>query len=133
MKKLIIISFILGLIFSSCEKENLEQTNSKKLTLLKELEVSKVKLKKSPISVELNSKTGETSITSETDFLLSYRLFKEDKDVYILTSSMNPTKYLDKFVPRLFNEIPLETKYKLELDLFTINGVEKIEFKGKRK
>lgn len=128
MKKLIILSLFLGIILSSCKKETTEP-NKQNLSLTTEtLNVSKMKLMSNGITLltTLDNKTGEVSITPEkgekVTIYVSYKSYKETNCVFQPLSSMNPTKYLNKFVVMSFSTIPMDTRYKVEMNIKTSNG-----------
>lgn len=140
MKKLIILSLLFGFIFSSCKKENLE-LNRQNLQLTTETSnISKMKIFSNGITLvtSLDNKTGEVSITTdkgpETTVYVSYTSFKEENCIFKQISSMNMAKYRNKFVIVAFSTIPVDARYKVELNIKTSNGLnEKITVIGKKK
>lgn len=128
MKKLIILSLILGIIFSSCKKENIEP-NKQNLSLTTEnLNVSKFKLLSNGVVLlaTFNDKTGEVSIAPEKNekvtIYVNYRLYKETNGIFQPLSNMNLTKYLNKFVIISFSTIPTDSNYKVEMNIQTSSG-----------
>lgn len=128
MKKLIILSLFFGLIFSSCKKENSEPSKQNLSLTTETLNVSKMRLFSNGVTLlmTLNDKTGEVSIVPEkgekTTIYVSYTSYKETNCVFQPLSSMNPTKYLNKFVIMSFSTVPLDTRYKIEMNIKTSNG-----------
>ena len=128
MKKLIILSLFLGIMFSSCKKEVIEP-NRQNLSLTTEnLNVSKFKLLSNGVVllITFNDKTGEVSIIPEKNekvtIYVNYRLYQEKNGILKPVSSMNPTKYLNKFVLISFSTIPIDSTYKVEMNVQTSSG-----------
>lgn len=128
MKKLIILPLLFGIILGSCKKENVEP-NEQNLKLTTEtLNVSKMKIMSNGLSLitTLDNKTGEVSVVPDkgqkTTIYVSYKSYKESNCVFQPLSSMNLTKYLNKFVIMSFSTIPVDTRYKVEMNIRTTNG-----------
>jgi hypothetical protein len=140
MKKLIILPLILGIILVSCKKENTEPNKQSAPLTTETLNFSKVKIISNGLTLvtTLDNKTGEVSIQPEkgekTLIYVSYKAYKETNSVFQPLSSMNPTKYLNKFVIMAFSSIAPDTRYKVELNISTSNGGNnKVTVIGKKK
>ena len=128
MKKLILLSLSLGILFSSCEKENLNEPKKKNNILLNDhLVTSKIKQTSSGITLvaRFDSKTGVVFITPEKKnitFSVAYQSYKKVNNAYVPSSSMNYGRYVGPFVVSMYPSIPVGTKQKLNLEARTPNG-----------
>ena len=129
MKKLILLSLSLGILFSSCKKENMNEPTQKNNILLNDhLVTSTIKQTNSgmTLTAQFDPKTGVVTITPEkknqTLVFVAYQSYKKVNDAYVLNSSINYGRHVSSFVVSMYSTIPVGTKHKLNLEARTPNG-----------
>ena len=129
MKKLILLSLSLGILFSSCKKENVnEPTQKNNIFLNDHLVTSKIKLTNAGITLtaDFDPKNGVVTIIpakkNQTFVFVAYQSYKKVNDSYVLNSSLNYGKHVNSFVVSNYSSIPVGTKHKLNLEARTPNG-----------